>query len=117
MVQAPVHAGERGAPRRSTQDTDAIITQLKLHPTAINPYIYTCYYKGNRVLVERQRGNLGMTSLCLLVANASFDDMDEETDSAQGELFDDSNSTEEVVSGGIQVMSISVPMFTVETIH
>lgn len=41
----------------------------------------------------------------------------EETYSVQGECFDDNNSTEEVVSGGIQVKIIVLSAFAAETIH
>ena len=42
------------------------------------------------MVTKRQRNDL----------EEPLDDMNEETDSTQGELFDDSNSTEAVVSGG-----------------
>ena len=53
VVQAPVKAEKRGAPRRATRDTDTIINQLKLRQTTRNLCLYTGYYKGNRVLVEK----------------------------------------------------------------
>ena len=43
--------------------------------------------------------------------------MNEETDSAQRELFDDSDSTYAVVSGGRLLKSVSVPKISAETIH
>ena len=64
------------------------------------------YYKGNKVVVERQRDHL----------KAPLDDMNEETDTAQ-DFFDDSDSTELVISGGRLVKSIYVPTFAAETIH
>ena len=117
VVQAPVQVDEKRAPRLATRDPDAIINQLKLRPTTHNPCMYTVYYKGNMVLVERQRDNLEMTLLCPLEAKTSLDDTNKETNSAQGELYDDSDRTEEVVSGGRQTKNISVPIFAAETIH
>jgi hypothetical protein len=97
VVQSQLQADEINTTRRATRDTDTIIKQLKLRPSSRNPCIYTSHYKGNSVLVERQGGDLRMTSLCPLVTKASIDDMIEETESSQGELFYDSDSIEEVV--------------------
>jgi hypothetical protein len=62
---------------------------------------------GNKVVVVRQRDDL----------EAPVDDMNEETDSAEGELPDDSDSTRARLLGGTLVKSVSVPTFVAETIH
>ena len=59
------------------------------------------------MVVERQRDDI----------EVSLDDMNEEADSTHGELSDDSDSVEAVVSGGRLMKIISVPTFTAETLH
>ena len=83
-----------------------IINQLKLQPTLCNQCLYTGYYTGKKMVTERQRDGI----------EAPLCDMIEEPDSAQGELFGDSDNTESVVSGKRLVESISVPTFLAETI-
>ena len=58
-------------------------------------------------MVERQRDDL----------EAPLDDISDELDSSQGEIFDDNDRTYSVVSGGRPVKSASVPTFVAETIH
>ena len=81
---------EQDIPRLATQDADAIINQMKLKPITHNLYLYMGHYKGNKVLVIRQRDDL----------EVRVDDMNEETDSAKGELTDDSDSTRTSLLGG-----------------
>ena len=59
------------------------------------------------MVVERQRDDL----------EAPLGGMNDKSDSAQEEVFVDSNSTERVVSGEKLEKSVSVPTFAVETIH
>jgi hypothetical protein len=96
-----------GAPSLEPRDTDTIINQLKLKPTTHNTCLYTGYYKGNILVVVRQRDNI----------EAPIDDMHEETDSTKRESPNDSDSTRARLVWGRLVQSVSVPTFAAETIH
>ena len=106
-AQAPVQVGGRGMPRLATQYVGAVINQLKPQSMTCNPCLYVGYYKGNRIVTERQMDDL----------KVPLDDMYEKTDSAKGELFDHSDRIEAVVSGERLVKSVSVPNLSAEKIH
>ena len=72
-----------------------------------NPCLYTGYYKRSKVVLIRQREDL----------KTHVDDMNEEMESADRELLDDSASTRARQAMGKLVKGVSVPTFAAQTVH